>query len=50
MKNPRKPTRAQKKIMIDAGLDWHTWLVVGEDNISLTLISKKSGRRRVLLK
>lgn len=50
MKNPRKPTRAQKRSISDAGLDWRTWLVVEEDNISLTLISKKSGRRRVLLK
>ena len=50
MKNPKKPTRAQKKIMVGAGLDWHTWLVVEEDNISLTLISKKSGRRKVVLK
>lgn len=50
MKNLRKPTREQKKIMVGAGLDWHTWLVVEEDNISLTLISKKSGRRKVVLK
>ena len=50
MKNPKKPTRAQKKIVTEAGLDWHTWLVVEEDNISLALISKKSGRRKVILK
>lgn len=45
-----KPTLEQKKIMTKAGLDWHTWNVAGEDNVSLTLISKKSGRRRVILK
>ena len=50
MKNPRKPTRAQKKIITEAGLDWHTWLVLQEDNISLTLISKKSNRRKVISK
>lgn len=50
VKNPRKPTRAQKKIIVEAGLDWHTWLVLDEDNISLTLISKKSGKRKVVLK
>ena len=50
MKNPRKPTRAQKKIIVEAGLDRNTWLVLGEDNISLTLISKKSSRRKVILK
>lgn len=46
----KKPTLEQKKIMTKAGLDWHTWNVADEDNVSLTLISKKSGRRRVILK
>ena len=46
----KKPTLAQKKIIKSAGLDWNTWNVAGEDNISITLISKKSGRRRVILK
>ena len=50
MKNPRKPARVHKISMTNAGLDWHTWLVVKEDNISLTLISKKSGRKKVRLK
>lgn len=50
MKNPRKPMRAHKISMTKAGLDWHTWLVVEEDNISLTLISKKSGRKKVIHK
>lgn len=50
MKNPRKPMRAHKISMTKAGLDWHTWLVVEEDNISLTLISKKSGMRKVISK
>lgn len=46
----KKPTLAQKKLMKANGLDWNTWNVLEEDNISLTLISKKSGRKRVLLK
>ena len=50
MKNPRKSTRAQKKIITEAGLDWHTWLVIEEDNTSLKLISKKSGMRKVISK
>lgn len=45
-----KPTLAQKKLMKANGLDWKTWNVAHEDNLSLTLISKKSGRRRVILK
>lgn len=46
----QKPTLAQKKIISAAGLDWKTWNVANEDNISLTLISKRSGKRRVILK
>ena len=46
----KKPTLAQKKLMKAAGLDWTTWNVAEEDNNSITLISKKSGRKRVLLK
>lgn len=45
-----KPTLEQKKIITKAGLNWHTWNVADEDNISLTLISKKTGRRKVILK
>lgn len=50
MKNPRKPTRAQKKIISDSGLNWRNWLVLDEDNISLSLINRESRRRRVVLK
>jgi len=50
MKQPKKPTLAQKKIIKAAGLDWKTWNVADEDNISMTLISKKSGQRRVIFK
>ena len=46
----KKPTLAQKKLMKEHGLDWRTWNVAEEDNLSITLISKKSGRKRVLLK
>ena len=52
MKNarPRKPTRNEKKVMTNAGLDWHTWLVCTENKESgkLHLVSKKSGIRRTL--
>lgn len=46
----KKPTLKQKKIISAAGLDWKTWNVAEEDNISLLLISKKSGRKRLILK
>lgn len=45
-----KPTLAQKKLMKAHGLDWNTWNVEKEDDTSIVLISKKSGRRRVLRK
>lgn len=50
MKQPKKPTLEQKKIMTNAGLNWRTWNVVYEDNISLDVVSKKSGTRRSILK
>lgn len=50
MKQPKKPTLAQKKIIVAAGLRWQTWNVASEDKISLVLISKKSGKRKVILK
>lgn len=48
MKQPKKPTLAQKKVIKAAGLDPKTWSVGNVDNISMTLISKKTGRRRVI--
>lgn len=50
MKQPKKPTRAQKEIMKSAGLDWRNWSVAEEVVDQLTLISKKSGRRRTIYK
>ena len=49
-KRVRKPTLEQKKLMVAAGLDWKNWNVMEEDNLSVTVISKKAGRKRVLLK
>ena len=46
----KNPTRAQKVIMSAAGLEWKNWYVQEEDNLSLTVISKKGGRKRVLFK
>lgn len=48
MKNPRKPTKAQKKRISSAGLDWTTWLVINEAEEELQLYSKKSGRKRTV--
>lgn len=48
LKQPKKPTRAQKEAIKAAGLDPKTWNVGNVDNISMTLISKKSGRNKVI--
>ena len=50
MKQPKKPTLRQKKAISAAGLDWSNWSVHNEDILSITLINKKSGRRRVISK
>ena len=50
MKQPKRPTREQKQLIKENRLDWHNWMVAGEDNMAITIVSKKSGRRRVLLK
>ena len=52
MANLKKPTRNQKEIMKEHGLKWENWLVPcrGEDNNTLVVINRESGRKRVLLK
>lgn len=49
-KRLKKPTRAQKVIMEKEGLDWKNWYVEEESELTLTVVSKKAGRRRVLWK
>ena len=47
-----KPTRDQKKLLSERGLVWQNWLVPrgGEDNLSLAVMNKNSGKRKVILK
>lgn len=49
MKQPRKPVLEEKKQIAAAGLDWKNWSVQEKDNSSITLVNKKSGRKRVIL-
>lgn len=42
----RRPTLAQKKKITAAGLRWEDWFVSYEDNISMTLVSRQTGKRR----
>lgn len=43
-----KPTLEQKKKIAEAGLRWENWLVKEEDNISLALVNKQSGKIKVI--
>lgn len=49
-KRVRKPTRDEKVLIKKSGLVWNNWLVKENDNISLAIVNKASGKVRVLLK
>lgn len=44
-KMPKKPTREQKAIIKNAGYVPENWLIVGKDNISMTIMNKQSGKK-----
>ena len=48
-KRPRKPTREQKVKIKAAGYVPENWNVLYEDNISMMIVNKESGRRKVIL-
>lgn len=50
MKQPKKPTRANKELMVKNNLVPDNWAVVSESNIVLVVINKKSGKVRSLVK
>lgn len=50
MKQPKKPTLNQKKLIRAAGLDCKDWNVGNEDNLSFTIINKQTKERKVILK
>lgn len=50
MKQSKKPTLAQKKLMHENDLNWKEWNVAEEDEISLTVIHKADREKKVLLK
>lgn len=45
-----KPTREEKELIKKSRLDWRNWNVSNRDNISITIINKTTGTRRVLFK
>lgn len=48
MKQPRKPTLAEKKKMSEAGLNWKEWNVSASISSAMVLVRKKTGERKVL--
>lgn len=50
MKQPNKPTRNQKELISKNGLDPENWRVIFESKTTLEIVSRRSGRRRVLNK
>lgn len=42
----KKPKLEQKKVMTAAGLRWEAWNVEEDDGETLTLVSKRTKRRR----
>ncbi len=50
MKQPKKPTYEQKKLINKNKLDWKEWMVKDEDNISIALIHKQTGKIKVIWK
>lgn len=50
MKQPKKPTLAQKKIIANNGLNWSNWMVVEEVEGVLTIFNKISKKIRKIKK
>lgn len=50
MKQPKKPTLAQKKIITGYGLRWPNWMVVEENEDTLTIFNKISKKIRKIKK
>ena len=47
---PERPTLAQKKAISRAGLLPDNWMVLDDGSVSMVILSRKSGQRRVISK
>lgn len=50
MKQPKRLTLKHKKILATYRLNPDNWMLVDEDMNSITIINKKSNKKKVLLK
>ena len=49
LKQPKKPTRAQKEILSKNKLKPENWMMLEEDKYQIVFISKRGNRRRIIL-
>ncbi len=50
MKQPKKLTREQKKLLVDIGLNPKEWMNLHEDELYLHIIRKGSSDRKIISK
>lgn len=50
MKQPKKLTREQKKLLVDLGLNPKEWMNLFEDDLYLHIINKNSSDRKIISK
>ena len=50
MKQPKKPTRAQKELMTKHNMSPENWMVLEEDKYQIVFINKRKSRRRTIKK
>lgn len=50
MKQPKKPTLAQKKLIVAAGLNWRNWAVADDLEDRLILANKMTKKKRTVKK
>lgn len=48
MKQPKKLTRDQKKLLVDLGLNPKEWMNLFEDDLYLHIINKNSSDRKII--
>ena len=46
MKQPKRPTYEQKKLIAKEGLDWHEWMVEYQIGSRMVIIHKETKERR----
>ncbi|MCM3599364.1 hypothetical protein M3175_01370 [Robertmurraya korlensis] len=48
MKSGKKPTRAQRKILLENGLNPLNWLIVKNQDLQMEVVHRETGRLKTL--